>query len=280
MLVALIESSMTGFDTMVSDAVGILTDTSYSGTLWVTVRSLSDNLKPFCNIIVGICLLIELANVAAKVDIIRWEHGLKIGVKACLAKASIDIAPTFLLACYRQAQLWITNINSGTTITFGSETARALRTLVDSVSGIGNILGLFVSVFIVILAVKICGLMIKVIAYGRIFEIYVYLVVSPLPCAFFPLGNGDGGGVSRITTKFLKSFIAVCLQGVMMIVVIFVFDKIMGTFLTSAISAAATNTDANAAITDLIYNMLLGSVALVMAIVKCGSWAKGIIDAM
>lgn len=275
-LLGLMTSALQGFDNMLADASNVLT-----GGLgdWASVASLSSTLRPFCYTIIGICLLIEIAQVAAKVDIIKWEHGLKLCVKMVLAKVCIDIAPTFLQACYAQAQDWITGLSSGGS-TLGNTTITYLTPLVQNVSGFGNILGMFLSTFIVLMAIKICGLMVQVIAYGRMFELYVYLVVSPLPCAFMPLGNGDGGGVSRITSKFFKSFIAVCLQGVMMIIVIRVFDVVMGNAILTTLGAAAGNADANAAITDLIYTMLLGAIALVMAVVKSGSWAKGILDAM
>lgn len=275
-LLGLMTSALQGFDNMLADASNVLT-----GGLgdWASVASLSSTLRPFCYTIIGICLLIEIAQVAAKVDIIKWEHGLKLCVKMVLAKVCIDIAPTFLQACYAQAQDWITGLSSGGS-TLGNTTITYLTPLVQNVSGFGNILGMFLSTFIVLMAIKICGLMVQVIAYGRMFELYVYLVVSPLPCVFMPLGNGDGGGVSRITSKFFKSFIAVCLQGVMMIIVIRVFDVVMGNAILTTLGAAAGNADANAAITDLIYTMLLGAIALVMAVVKSGSWAKGILDAM
>lgn len=275
-LLGLMTSALQGFDNMLADASNVLT-----GGLgdWASVASLSSTLRPFCYTIIGICLLIEIAQVAAKVDIIKWEHGLKLCVKMVLAKVCIDIAPTFLQACYAQAQDWITGLSSGGS-TLGNTTITYLTPLVQNVSGFGNILGMFLSTFIVLMAIKICGLMVQVIAYGRMFELYVYLVVSPLPCAFMPLGNGDGGGVSRITSKFFKSFIAVCLQGVMMIIVIRIFDVVMGNAILTTLGAAAGNADANAAITDLIYTMLLGAIALVMAVVKSGSWAKGILDAM
>lgn len=265
-----------GFDSMLSDASSVLSDGLGE---WSSVAALSSTLRPFCYTIIGICLLIEIAQVASKVDIIKWEHGLKLCVKMVLAKVSIDIAPTFLQACYAQAQEWITGLSSGGS-TLGSLTIGHLTPLVNNVNGFGNILGMFLSTFIVLMAIKICGLIVQVIAYGRMFELYVYLVISPLPCAFFPLGNGDGGGISRITSKFFKSFIAVCLQGVMMIIVIRLFDVIIGGQITSTLAVIAARGDANAAITDLVYTMLLGAIALVMAVVKSGSWAKGILDAM
>ena len=277
-LSGLISSALEGFDKMLASAADVL-----KGGLgdWDAVLKWSKELRSFCYIIIAICLLIELAQIASKVDIIKWEHGLKIGVKMVLAKVCIDNAPEFLKACYVHSQDCIAILSDGGSylVVF---TTRALDPLVQNVKGFGNILGMFLSSFIVLMAIKICGLLIQVIAYGRMFELYVYLAVSPLPCAFMPLGTGDGASVNRITSKFFKSFIAVCLQGVMMIVVIRIFDTIMSGAIEDIVIAIAAdpNADVNASITDLIYTMLLGAIALVMAVVKSGSWAKGIMDAM
>lgn len=269
-------SSLKGFDSMLAAASNVL----QAGLgQWDSVLALSSVLRPFCYTIIAICLLIEWAQVAMKVDMIKWEQGLKIMIKMVIAKVCIDIAPTFLKACYMQAQEWIGGLTAGGS-TMGNETFILIQPLVQEVSGLWNTLGMFLSCFIVLVAIKICGLLIQVVAYGRMFELYVYLVVSPLPCAFMPLGDGSGGGMSRITSKFFKSFIAVCLQGVMMIIVIRVFDVVMAGAISDALEAAAGVADASAAITDLIYTMLMGAIALVMAVMKSGSWAKSILDAM
>lgn len=275
-LLGLMASALNGFDNMLASASDVL-----KGGLgaWYDVADLSSNLRPFCYTIIAICLLIEVVQVFMRSDVMKWETGLKLCIKLVFAKVCIDVAPTFLQACYAQAQAWISGLSSGGS-TLGNETLTHLIPLVQSVEGFGNILGMFLSVFVVILAVKVCGLMIQVIAYGRMFELYVYLVVSPLPCAFFPLGDSGGGFSNSITSKFFKSFAAVCLQGVMMVIVIRVFDIVMSTAISEALTAAAGNSDANAAITDLIYTMLLGAIALVMAIFKSGNWAKSILNAM
>lgn len=272
-------SAFKGFDTMLGSAQNVLTQSNDS--VWNSVLTIADVLKPFCYTIIGICLLIEIAQVAAKVDIIKWEHGLKVLVKMVLAKVCIDIAPTILQACYMQAASWINSIGAGTNTNFGSSMSSQIEPLLKNVTGAGNILALFVASIIVIVAIKVCGLLIQVIAFGRMFELYVYLAVSPLPCAFFPLGDGSGGGFSRVTGKFFKSFAAVCLQGVMIVVCMRVFNMIIGGTLNEMIQAAiSSGSEPSIIVGDLCYVMLLGAIVLLMSIVKCGTWAKGILDAM
>lgn len=281
-LLNLIKSAMNGFDSTVSSAQDVLTGGLFdTNAVWSSVLALSNALKPFCYVVIGICLLIEIAQVAAKVDIIKWEHGLKLCVKMVFAKLCIDIAPTFLRACYNQASLWISSAMSvGGYTNLGSLMTTEVETQISSISGIWSVIGLLASCLLLSMAVKICGLLIQVIAFGRMFELYVLLAVSPLPCAFFPLGDGSGGGMSRITQKFFKNFIAVCLQGVMIIISIRIFYMIVGTALTSLITSASGGSDPTTVVTDLCCVMLLAGIVLVMAVAKCGSWAKSIMDAM
>ena len=100
-LMSLLASGLNGFDKTLADSQSILAQPV--GNAWTQILELSAILKPFCYVVIAICLLIELANVASKVDVVKWEHGLKVAVKLALSKVCIDIAPTFLQACYVQA---------------------------------------------------------------------------------------------------------------------------------------------------------------------------------
>lgn len=281
-LLEMILSALTGFDKMVASAEGVLTGGQFAvNTVWNSVIGLSNALKPFCYVVIAICLLIEIAQVAQKVDIIKYEHGIKLCLKMVFAKLCIDIAPTFLRACYNQANIWITSaLGVGNYQNLGSLMSNEITTQLDAVTGLWSVLGLFVSTMLVALAIKVCGLLIQVIAFGRMFELFVYLAVSPLPCAFFPLGDGTGGGFSRITQKFFKSFIAVCLQGVMIVLCIRIFYMIIGGAFTAMVAEAIRMGTASGIVSELCYTMLMGTIVLVMSVAKCGSWSKQIIDAM
>jgi hypothetical protein len=275
----LLHGAVTSFDTMTQNASDVLTS-GISESLWTDVVNLSDNLVPFCNIIVGLCMMLELAKIASKVDLIKWEHGLKVGVKMVLAKVCIEIAPTFLHACYNQACLFISSMSSaGTALSLSGTVDREIETYIDGVSGMGSALGLLVSTLLIQMAIKICGLLVLVIAYGRMFEILVYLLVSPIPVAFACYNEGNDG-ISRITMRFIKSFIAVCLQGLMMYMCIRLFGMVVGSAFTDLVELSEASTMSSAAILqDLCYDMLLFCIILVMAVAKCGSWAKSIMDA-
>ncbi len=272
-----LQVALTGFDDMIQASVNTIGKPIDEST-WASMVGLSGILKPFCYLVIGLCTCIELAQTASKVDMLKWEHALKTGIKLCLAYVCIDIAPTFLKACFVQSQAWISSLARPNNIKLGSDSYDAISLIVDNIDGFGSIMGLWLAMFIVLLAILVSGLLIQVIAYGRMFEIYVYLVVSPLPFAFLPLGQGDN--FSRTTTRFVKSFIAVCLQGVMLLVTIQVFNVILGTMLGQLITdTALAEGDEFAKVVNICFSMLIGSISLLMAVSRSGEWARAVIDA-
>ena len=273
------------FDNMYHEAIIFLTlspinDASgYSSNVfantWGYVTEWSKMLLPFCFVILGICLLLELAQAAAKVDTLRFETAIKVGVKLVLARLCIDIVPTFLMACYQQVAVWITGLaDLADGFPEGGLEAIAKQYLKPYFDNLGFFAGLGMSIGTQIMAVAmmISGFIIYIMALARMVEILVYVFISPIPCAMLPLSNG-GDGFSRITGKFLRSFAAACLQGLIMIVCL----RLHGIIMMQILSNGLSNPEPN--ILGLMTLLLLFSVALVMAVSKAGSWAKIALDA-
>ena len=297
----LIELSFKGMNETVKETVEIL---SSQDGLWVEMMDMvrGENggvnvLQPFCYTIVGICLLIELAQTASKVDVMKWENGLKIGIKMVLAKVCIDEAPKFLEACYLQALKWIeTFADEAKAFNFDSALATVCTWCVNNVSGMGSILGLFVIITLIFLGISVCTIIIKMTAYGRMFEIYSYLIVSPLPFAFLPLGTGDGFAINRMTANFIKNYIAACMQGVMMVIALYIYKKMFAVdklldqakIIASAIWSLVLNWANNdlgsavlmSSIMEMSFFMLMHAILQVVIVTKCSSLAKSMINAM
>ena len=299
--------ALESFDSSIDNATKILLGEIASNRsidhVWGFVeRHIMPVFTGFAMTIIAICLLIELAQVAARVDVMKMEIGIRLAVKLVLAKVAVENAPTLLLAMWRQAGVFVKAARPAVS-SFGDGIYEYISELAGTVNGTTASIGLFGSTIVLVLALAFCGLIITVMAYGRFFEILVYVAVSPIPIAFFPLGTGDGSGFSRITARFLKSFAAVCLQGAMMLVCIYVFSLLLG---AAADSVPALNLpprppgspntnasewlawsdayklvskDAVGAINNAMFAMLVGAIVLVMSVTKCGAWAKSLLDA-
>ena len=267
------------FDARITSASDVLTEGLFTSTSYALMRSIATVITPICLTIISICFVIEFLKISMKMDMMKWEYALKVLAKLVLAKVVIDIAPTVLSTIYETSAYWVNSaLSLATTGTTLSATGYdALQTLFDAITPFQAI-GLAVTMLIPFLAIMLCGLIIQIMAYGRMFEIYVYVAISPLPCAFFPLDDGGGEGMSRITLKFFKSFFAVCLQGLFMIICMQIFNGVVGEALKDAINNITTT--GTTGISDISYNIFIGSVCLTVAIARCGSWAKSILDAM
>lgn len=96
---------------------------------------------------------------------------------------------------------------------------------IDSM-GIGELIGLGMETMIISLCMNIMSVLITVILYGRMIEIYLYVSVAPIPAA--TVTNREWGTVG---TNYLKGLIALAFQGFfIMVSVIMILPERSGQF--------------------------------------------------
>lgn len=283
----LLSWAFTFFSTNVADSVDILKD-GIPDSAWSQATSLSSSLNVATSVILCMCATIEMAICFAKIDSMRMETGIKIAVKFTLTKVFCEQAPALLGAIYSQTQSWVGLFgdvsSTGTNLFHLTERVTTYsKNAFGTFSGLGTSIGMFLVVVIVLLAIVACGLLIKVMAYARTFEVLAYVVVSPLPMAFLPLTGSLDIGINNITKRFFKSYIGVCMQAVVMLVCIKVYDAVVcaslySTYKTVSFDATATQGEVIAQFSDMLWAVALCSVALVVAISKSGNWAKSMVD--
>lgn len=124
-------------------------------------------------------------------------------------------------------------------------------------------LGFAVQILPMTLIINLLGIIIFVIIVGRMFEIAMMWLVSPIPTAF--LINSEE---RQIGTAFYKQFFAVLLQGFLMLISLYLFNILATNMFKSNASGSSTS---------LWY--LIGTAAvLVFALTKTGTLAKRIVN--
>ena len=198
-------------------------------------------------------------------EIKKPEHALKLFIRFVLAKAVITYGLDLMLAVFSIVQGIVSKImqSSG----FGSAQQSVLPdSIVSAINNCGFlesiplwavtlIGGLFITVlsFIMILSV-----------YGRFFKLFMYTAIAPVPLATFA-----GEPTQNIGKSFLKSYVAVCLEGAIIVLACIIFSAF-------ASSPPAVDTSVSAVtmvwsyIGELIFNMLVlvGSVKMADRIVR------------
>ena len=112
------------------------------------------------------------------------------------------------------------------------------------------------------LIINIMSILITVIMYGRMIEIYLYVSCAPIP--FATLGNKEWGSIG---TNYIKSIFALALQGFFIMVCVGIYAALVsGLVVAEDLSAA-------------VWQLMAHTVVLCFSLFKTGSLAKAILTA-
>lgn len=235
------------------------------GTIWEIIVNINGALQAVGLALLVLFFVIGVVRTCTNFsEIKRPEQALKLFLRFAIAKGIVTYGLDLMLAVFRIIQGIVTTIMSKTSFQASSMTLP--QEIIDAVNNCGffesiplwavTILGgLFVTVlsFILILTV-----------YGRFFKLYMYTAIAPVPLSSFA-----GETTQNIGKSFLKSYIAVCLEGAIIVLACIIFSA----FATSPPVVAAGAEPVNMVwryVGELIFNMLVlvGTIRLSDRIVR------------
>ena len=137
----------------------------------------------------------------------------------------------------------------------------AIRASLENM-GIGELLGLFFEVQIVRLCMLIMSIVIMIIVWGRMLEIYLTVSVAPIP--FSTMVNKEWG---QMGNNYLKSLFALAFQGFLIMVCVAIYAVLVGQIATAD------------SIHTAIWTLAGYSVLLCFILIKTGGMAKSLFGA-
>ena len=105
------------------------------------------------------------------------------------------------------------------------------------------------------LLVTVLSFVMILTVYSRIFKIFMYTAVAPIPLASFA-----GEGTSQVGRQFLKSYAGVCLQGVVIILACIVYSVLTEN------PPINTNGDATTVVWSFLFQLIFNFLVLVSAV--------------
>lgn len=237
------------------------------GSIWRVIVDINGALQA-----IGLALLV-LFFVAGVVkttgslsEIKRPEHALKLFIRFAIAKAVVTYGMDLMLTLFRISQ----GIIATAAQRMGSLDDNAIL-LPDIIKEKILSVGFFESVPLWIvtllgsLFITILAFVMIMTVYGRFFKLYMYTAIAPIPLSTFA-----GEPTSIIGKSFLKSYAAVCLEGVIIVLACIIFSVFA--------EAPPANMDPNLSaiqvvwnyVGELIFNLLVlvGAVKMSERIVK------------
>ena len=153
------------------------------------------------------------------------------------------------------------SISGSTSLDVQTELISIFNSQIDTI-GIGELIELGMETMIVSMGMKIMSVLITVILYGRMTEIYLYVSVSPIPFATWT--NREWGSIG---SNYFKGLFALAFQGFFIMVCVAIYAT-----LVSSITVAAN-------LHTALWSVAAYTVILCFSLFKTGSLAKSILNA-
>lgn len=208
--------------------------------------------------LVSMFFAIQLCNDAMLLKIQSYEQVFKLFFKFILAKVIVQNAKGIMGIIYNGFNAVAASLgeqNYGFLSAFGTDA------LVVKPSDAGflnlNYLVKYLEAMPSYLILMAACWVINLILIGRLFEIIVYTVISPIPLATFA-----GEGWHDIAKAFIKSYAAVCLQGIVVVVMFYAFSQV-------AELLGGTST----------IGITITALSLALGVAKSGQWARQAVGA-
>lgn len=236
------------------------------GGIWNVVVTIHGGLQAIGYALLVLFFVIGVVKTCGSfAEIKKPEHALKLFIRFILAKTVITYGLDLMLALFSIVQGVVSTImqSSG----FGSAQQSVLpNEIVTAINDCGffQSIPLWAVTLIGGLFITILSFVMIMSVYGRFFKLYMYTAIAPVPLATFA-----GEPTQSVGKSFLKSYVAVCLEGAIIVLACIIFSVF-------AASPPVVDTSASAVtmvwsyIGELIFNMLVlvGAVKMADRIVR------------
>lgn len=242
------------------------TPMGWNGDVFAFIKSINDSvIIPIAGLIITAVLCIELINMVMQKnnmhDTDTFEF-FKYIIKMWIAVWLVSHAFEFSMAVFDVAQHMVNKaagvINTSATVS-GDQIVAMMDTLKEK--GLGELVMILFETSLIKVAIQVISVVIMLVVYGRMFEIYVYSSVSAIP--FATMGNKEWG---QIGTNYIKGLFALGLQGLFLMVCLGIYAVLVKTIKITDIHTST--------MTILGYAVLLGLMML-----KSGTLAKSVLNA-
>ena len=268
-------ANLNGMFSDVNEKVGTIagevgrTPSAWNAGVFTMIRNLSDTaVIPIAGIIITYVLCYELVTmVIEKNNMHEFDTSLffRYLFKACIAVMLLSKTSDIVMAIFDVGGHMVNTaagaISGSTALDVGT-TIEGMFTARLSTMEVGELVGLGIETMFCSFCMKIMSVLITVILYGRMIEIYIYVSVAPVP--FATLANREWGGIG---SNYIKGCMALAFQGFFIMVCVAVYAAL--------VSAVALADNLHSA----LWQVMAYTVVLCFSLFKTGSLARGILNA-
>lgn len=241
------------------------TPQGWNGSIFSMIQNLSNSvIMPIAGIIITFVLCYELITMLTERnnmhEIDTWMF-FKYFVKMWIAVYLVSHTFTITMAVFDVGQHVV---NSATGVITGSTSIDITAAIADldttlEAMEIGQLVVIAIETLLVSLCMKIMSVLITVILYGRMIEIYIYTSIAPIP--FATMTNREWG---QIGTNYFRGLFALAFQAFLMMICVAIY----------AVLVAGIQFSDN--LSSSLFGVMAYTVVLCFSLFKTGSLSKQI----
>lgn len=274
LLTNFVSSNLTTMFTDVNDKTGTIaaevaqTPQAWNGSIFSMIQNLSNSvIIPIAGLIITFVLCYELISMITEKnnmhDMDTWMF-FKWFFKSFIAVYLVTNTFNITMAVFDVGQHLV---NSAAGVIGGSTSIDIATTIADMETAmesmeLGELLQLSLETMLVSMCMKIISILITVVLYGRMIEIYLYTSVAPIP--FATMTNREWG---QIGNNYARGLLALGFQGFFIIVIVGIYCVLVNSMTVAA--------DIHSA----LFSIAAYTVILCFALFKTGGISKSIFNA-
>lgn len=251
-----LQNALNTWNSKLADIWNLVTQTPETfkgGTIWNVIKNIHGGMQA-----IGLALLVlffvvgVMKTCGSLTEVKKPEHALRLFIRFAIAKIVVTYGMDLMLALFRISQGIVSKIMSISKITGATNTtlpSQMIKAIEDC--GFFESIPLWAVTLIGGLVVTVLSFIMIMTVYGRFFKLYLYTAIAPVPLATFA-----GEPTQSIGKSFLKSYSAVCLEGVIIVLSCIIFSLFASTPPVVDTNAAAV-TQVWKYIGELVFNMLV-----------------------
>ena len=227
------------------------------GAVWSAIANIQGGLKAIAYALLVLFFIVGVVKTTTNFsEIKRPEVALKLFIRFAIAKAVVGYSMDILTSIFKIGHGILNNISAhaGGVLTTGITLPDAIAQKINQCSFLDSI-PLWIVALIGALLVTVLSFVMILTVYSRIFKIFMYTAVAPIPLASFA-----GEGTSQVGRQFLKSYAGVCLQGVVIILACIVYSVLTEN------PPINTNGDATTVVWAFLFQLIFNFLVLVGAV--------------
>ena len=251
-----LQNALNTWNSKLADIWNLVTQTPETfkgGAIWNVIKNIYGAMQA-----IGLALLVlffvvgVMKTCGSLTEVKKPEHALKLFIRFAIAKIVVTYGMDLMMAIFKISQgivskiMTISKITSSTNSTLPTEMIKAIEDC-----GFFESIPLWAVTLIGGLVVTVLSFIMIMTVYGRFFKLYLYTALAPVPLSTFA-----GEPTQSVGKSFLKSYAAVCLEGVIIVLSCIIFSLFASSPPVVDTSAAAV-TQVWKYIGELVFNMLV-----------------------